>query len=779
MKRTDESSEPAAPDGPSRRRNARRLEPAAAELGAEAGLNGPPAAGREAKENPGHGAPASGVEATPDAASAQAGASRPLLPSTVRIVASVVDPSVRQDGRGDPQFILHGATATRADGAEPTAPQSGHPVRDRLLAKARAAAAGTSVAGTRAPSPEAPEHSPPDTESSEATGDSWFAERVEAATEPTPATSPSSLGEAPEGGFLGFEALPQSDDLDSIGAPEPLRPPRPQLSPGQLTPSAALLLGTLFGVTGLAVLFAVLIEVAPHAPWAPVAAPAAPEVALPPAAAVVAPRRVPSLKRAPRQPVEAPWRIADVGADAQYKRVEASVGMNSFLGAIQAAGVSVRDAYRVMTAFQGVKDLNKCRPKDDFSALLDTGTGRLTAFEYVVSDEEVYQARESKQGLLVAQKLDLRVRRDRVEGAILVQGGFEESSRRAGFDPGLADVLNKALAGYANVNELRDGDVLALVAQEVTVLGRFSRYAGVEALEYRALGADPIRIYYHESEKKRGYVDSRGRGLGKSRWVRPVAGAAVTSRFNPKRRHPILKIIKPHNGTDFGAVVGTPVQASAAGRVSFVGVAGPNGNMVRLAHAGGYETGYSHLSRFAKGLKPGALVEQKQLIGYVGSTGRSTGPHLHFSVKKNSRFVDPETLNLDAMSRLAQAERQLLQQLRQRYDGLLNAIVIPEPPPRVPEAVAAAAPKPAVPDSVSSAAPPLDAVEQPGLTRAVVFPAAQDPGDSDLESEAAERAPLNIPAVHPAASAPGGITEPALLQPEEQRPVIIEDDLEP
>jgi hypothetical protein len=194
----------------------------------------------------------------------------------------------------------------------------------------------------------------------------------------------------------------------------------------------------------------------------------------------------------------------------------------------------------------------------------------------------------------------------------------------------------------------------------------------------------------------------------------------VTSRFNPKRRHPILKRIKPHNGTDFGAAVGTPVLASASGRVSFIGKAGPNGNMIRLQHSGGYETGYSHLSRFAKGLKVGARVDQRQTIGYVGSTGRSTGPHLHFSAKRQDRFIDPESLNLDALSPLAAAERQLVSQLRLRYDPLLNAIPIVMPP----------APQPAAPAEVASAMPaatPAAAQSHPELR----FPAPELPAPSD------------------------------------------------
>lgn len=615
------------------------------------------------------------------------------LPAGARVVARVVDPLVREDGRGDPQLILRTeARPGTAEAGAGSAAHGSHPVRDRLLARARAASSATAHAQTTRASALEPGGS-----------------SVEPAATPPLPEAPSPELREPE---PVFKALPElADDLDLIGAPERRRSPSSEPAPPALNSPAALLLGTLFGVTLMAVLFASLIQLAPHEPVGRGAARPRQqkEAAIAQQFAEAPPPKLGhNVRRPPRRRVESPWRIAHAEADGSSRRLHGSVGKSSFLAAVQGAGIPLREAYRVLTAFNGVKNLDRCRPKDTFSALLDVQSGRLTAFEYNVSDEEVYQAREGKDGLLLGQRLDLSVRRDRVQGVIVVEDDFEAAAREAGFEPGLGDVLNKALAGYSSVAELKRGEVLALVAQEVTVLGEFSRYAGVEAVEYRPVGAEPVRIYYHETEKRRGYVDSKGRVFGKSRWSRPVPGASLTSRFNPKRLHPILKRIKPHNGTDFGAPVGTPVLAAGVGKVTFVGAAGPNGNMITLSHAGGYETGYSHLSRFAKGLKVGDRVEQKQLIGYVGSTGRSTGPHLHFSAKKNDRFIDPESLNLDAFSRLALSDHELLTELRQRYDRLLSSLSIPEaraPKPEESAAVEGLAPEAPTPSAAAFPGP--------------------------------------------------------------------------
>jgi murein DD-endopeptidase MepM/ murein hydrolase activator NlpD len=107
--------------------------------------------------------------------------------------------------------------------------------------------------------------------------------------------------------------------------------------------------------------------------------------------------------------------------------------------------------------------------------------------------------------------------------------------------------------------------------------------------------------------------------------------------------HPILHKVMPHLGTDFGAAMGTPIGASAPGTIVSLAYSGPAGNLVKIEHTGGIETGYAHCSRFAEGLKVGDKVKRLQTVGYVGSTGRSTGPHLHFEVLRNGVPVEPRT----------------------------------------------------------------------------------------------------------------------------------------
>lgn len=386
----------------------------------------------------------------------------------------------------------------------------------------------------------------------------------------------------------------------------------------------------------------------------------------------------------PPEPIVKPWRIADAKGGSTYRTIRSRVGKKPFLTSAQEAGLSRNQAYAIVNAFKGIRNLDRCHPDQQFAALINRETKRLDAFEFTVSEEEIYQIRRKPDGLLVANQLDMHVASRVVKGAVRFDGGtFGAAAEAQGFHPKLATVVAKALRGHLSLSELRPGDVLKVVAQEVSVLGDFSRYSGVQSVEYLPVSGDGLRVYYFRGTKSRGYFDQRGLAPDDDGWRKPVAHARISSRFNPKRMHPVLKRRMPHNGTDFAAPTGTPVRTSSYGTVTHVGYQGPSGNLVIVKHPSGHETGYAHLSRFAPGLEVGDPIRRLELVGYVGSTGRSTGPHLHFSAKKNGQFIDPESLNLDGMRRLPRAERDDFAKLRAEHDALLDALPLPNaaPPP--------------------------------------------------------------------------------------------------
>ena len=141
------------------------------------------------------------------------------------------------------------------------------------------------------------------------------------------------------------------------------------------------------------------------------------------------------------------------------------------------------------------------------------------------------------------------------------------------------------------------------------------------------------------------YFDSDGKSIRKSIMRTPINGARLSSRFG-LRKHPILGFSKMHRGVDFAAKRGTPIMSAGDGKVSFAGRNGSYGKFIEIRHLNGFSTRYGHLQKFAKNLKKGKNVKQGEIIGYVGNTGRSTGPHLHYEVKHKRRIINPMTLKL-------------------------------------------------------------------------------------------------------------------------------------
>jgi murein DD-endopeptidase MepM/ murein hydrolase activator NlpD len=154
------------------------------------------------------------------------------------------------------------------------------------------------------------------------------------------------------------------------------------------------------------------------------------------------------------------------------------------------------------------------------------------------------------------------------------------------------------------------------------------------------IGGRVLEAFRFERDDEAAFFTREGESLRKFLLRTPVSGARMSSGYG-MRRHPILGYTRMHRGVDFAAPTGTPIYAAGDGRLARVGRYGGYGNYVRIEHGDGYATAYAHLSRFADGMRSGRRVEQGEVIGYVGSTGRSTGPHLHFEVLKHGRQVDP------------------------------------------------------------------------------------------------------------------------------------------
>ncbi len=219
--------------------------------------------------------------------------------------------------------------------------------------------------------------------------------------------------------------------------------------------------------------------------------------------------------------------------------------------------------------------------------------------------------------------------------------------------------------------EIDRGDTFTLVADGLIRDGAFVKIGEIHAVKLVSRSKERIAIRHVHPDGSVDWYAPDGTAHRRPFLRSPLAFSRVTSGFNLRRFHPVLKVRRPHYGTDFGAPEGTPVRAVSSGVVTFAGNAGGHGLRVVLRHDGGFESGYSHLSRIL--LRKGARVTQGEVVGKVGSTGLSTGPHCHYELKQNGRYIDPMTAKLPVVEPLPDAERPAFEVERARWMPWIEA----------------------------------------------------------------------------------------------------------
>ena len=409
---------------------------------------------------------------------------------------------------------------------------------------------------------------------------------------------------------------------------------------------------------------------------------------------------------APIRPPPA-WRVSALKDDPSIEVSEGTFGKRGLVATLTQAGLPRTEIKRLAQAFEGVRRLDRPRESDSFVLAKDRNKGTLVAFEYATSPLDVWQARSpertgaaeasaggssSREGdgadtRLVVKKLELFVEHRRVANGLVVSADLAKAIAAAGMRPEIVDAVDDALEGHVDPGAIRSGVRMRIAATEDWVEGTFVRVK-VDAIEFVPKTGNPLRVYFYERDPNEvegsarrapaaGFYDAKGKQPFRGQFRSPLPLARVTSRFNPKRFHPVLKVTMPHNGVDFAGSPGTPVYASAAGTVITAGNGGPCGNMVEINHGGGINTIYCHLKGFAQGVHSGLKVEARQLIGYVGQTGRVTGPHLHFAVKKHGAFIDPLGLKMDGVRVLPPADRDAFQRRRADLDAIIDGVALP------------------------------------------------------------------------------------------------------
>jgi murein DD-endopeptidase MepM/ murein hydrolase activator NlpD len=247
------------------------------------------------------------------------------------------------------------------------------------------------------------------------------------------------------------------------------------------------------------------------------------------------------------------------------------------------------------------------------------------------SDKWEFQKKEDKEAIIVTQV---------AKGTIT--DNLYDSCLRAGLPPKMIIELADLFACEIDfTTDLRKGNTFSVLFEQKVRDGKRVGAGPILAAEMKVNGQTHQVFYFRQSDGHEGYYDSRRRSIHKFFLKAPLQYSRITSTFTYRRYHPILKIYRPHLGVDYAAPAGTPVSALGDGTITFIGTKGGYGKFIEITHgATAFKTTYGHLSRFAKNLEQGGRVEQGQIIGYVGSTGLSTGPHLDFRFYKNGKPID-------------------------------------------------------------------------------------------------------------------------------------------
>lgn len=380
-----------------------------------------------------------------------------------------------------------------------------------------------------------------------------------------------------------------------------------------------------------------------------------------PAPAPAGPVSEPEVDRKPRI-------LADETREGKIKAHE------TFFELLKRNGLDARRSSALIAAVKPTYNLNRVRQNQAYRMYLDKD-GSFRGFEYFVDDDSVLVVHAGEQIHAELSPIRYQTQQTMIHGSI--SSSLFETVIALGEEAELALRLADIFAWDIDFStDLRGGDSFRLLVEKQRRGQAFSRYGDILAAEFVNAGEVYRALLFAGSKTQRGYYSPDGTSLRKVFLKSPLSFTRISSHFSARRLHPILKVYRPHYGVDYAAPYGTPVIALGAGQVEIARRKGGNGNMVRLRHANLYATNYLHLARFAPGIRPGARVVQGQVIGYVGSSGLSTGPHLDFRLAKNGRFINPLALRAKSAAPVAKEDRAAFRQIAATYLKQLDAAAL-------------------------------------------------------------------------------------------------------
>jgi len=304
---------------------------------------------------------------------------------------------------------------------------------------------------------------------------------------------------------------------------------------------------------------------------------------------------------------------------------------------------------------------------------LEDNSNTVVNLVFPINNTSSVEIRKSQNDFLVKENI-LKLYKKEVVVRNVIKNNLYSSAVDAGLEPNIIIEFARIYGFEVDFQrDIRKGDWFEILYEKFEDDNNKVRDTGKIIYAAMYVNGDEINLYNFEYKKEEEYYDIKGKSITKSLMKTPINGARLSSKFG-MRKHPILGYNKMHRGTDFAAASGTPIMASGSGTITRARWCGGGGNCVKIKHNSTYETIYAHMKSFAKGIKEGRKVRQGQIIGYVGSTGMSTGPHLHYEVVVNGKKVNSQRLKLPSGKTLKGKAREKFELERIKIDLKLSAL---------------------------------------------------------------------------------------------------------
>ena len=304
---------------------------------------------------------------------------------------------------------------------------------------------------------------------------------------------------------------------------------------------------------------------------------------------------------------------------------------------------------------------------------LQNNTNTVVNLVYPVNNTSSIEIRKSQNNFIIKENI-LQLYKKEVVIKNIIKNNLYSSAINAGVEPNIIVEFARIYGFEVDFQrDIRKGDWFEILYEKFEDDNNKVRDTGKIIYASMYVNGEEINLYNFKDKNEEEYYDIKGKSITKSLMKTPINGARLSSSYG-MRKHPILGYNKMHRGTDFAAPSGTPIMASGSGTVTRARWCGGGGNCVKIKHNSTYETIYAHMKAFAKGIKEGRKVRQGQIIGYVGSTGMSTGPHLHYEVVVNGKKVNSQRLKLPSGKILKGTAREKFEMERIKIDLRLSSL---------------------------------------------------------------------------------------------------------